>query len=79
VLASQCLNQRIAGERTLTKEVAAWRSTRNKTNAKAVWRFTTADARVKLKNLDPALQLIQATSLGLDARRDGSRRGRWCR
>jgi hypothetical protein len=28
---------------------------RNKNNAKAVWHFTTADARVKLKSLYPAL------------------------
>jgi hypothetical protein len=55
VLASQCLNRRIADEPAMKKEVAAWRSMRNKNNAKAVWHFTTADARVKLKSLYPAL------------------------
>lgn len=55
VLSTQCLNRRIADQRTLKKEVAAWRCHRNKNNAKAVWHFTTADARVKLKSLYPAL------------------------
>jgi len=35
--------------------VAAWRTRRNTHNAKANWHFTTADARVKLKSLYPAL------------------------
>ena len=40
---------------TLKTEVAAWRTRRNIHNAKANWHFTTADARVKLKSLYPAL------------------------
>ena len=55
VLSSQCLNRRIADAATLTSEAAAWVSRRNTHNAKANWRFTTADARVKLKSLYPAL------------------------
>jgi hypothetical protein len=55
VLSSQCLNRRIADAATLTSEVAAWASRRNIHNAKANWRFTTADARVKLKTLYPSL------------------------
>jgi len=35
--------------------VAAWESCRNKKHAKAVWQFTTTDARIKLKRLYPAL------------------------
>jgi hypothetical protein len=35
--------------------VDAWRTRRNTHNAKANWRLTTADARVKLKSLYPAL------------------------
>jgi len=35
--------------------VDAWRVRRNTHNAKANWHFTTADARVKLKSLYPAL------------------------
>ena len=55
VLSSQCLARRIADAATLTTQVAAWRTRRNTHNAKANWHFTTADARVKLKSLYPAL------------------------
>ncbi len=55
VLSSQCLARRIADAETLAKEVAAWRTRRNTNNAKANWHFTSADARVKLKSLYPAL------------------------
>jgi hypothetical protein len=39
----------------LIEEVAAWEAARNKNHAKADWQFTTADARLKLKRLYPAL------------------------
>ena len=55
VLSSQCLARRIADAATLTTQVAAWRTRRNTHNAKANWHFTTADARVKLKSLYPAI------------------------
>ena len=55
VLASQCLDRRIADRATLEREVSAWVARRNTHNAKANWHFTTADARVKLKSLYPAL------------------------
>jgi hypothetical protein len=55
VLSCQCLDRRIPDKETLTKEVAAWRNQRNKTNAKADWQFTTADARIRLKRLYPTL------------------------
>ena len=55
VLSSQCLARRIADAATLANEVAAWRKRRNTHNAKANWHFTSADARVKLKSLYPAL------------------------
>ena len=55
VLSSQCLARRIADAATLTSEVAAWRARRNTHHAKANWHFTSADARVKLKSLYPAL------------------------
>lgn len=55
VLASQCLARRIPERATLEKEVAAWTARRNSANVKADWHFTTADARVKLKNLYPAI------------------------
>jgi hypothetical protein len=54
-LASQCLNRRIPDKETLIGEVAAWENRRNNNHTKADWQFTTADARVKLKRLYPAI------------------------
>ena len=55
VLSSQCLDRRIPNARVLSREVDAWQQRRNTHNAKADWQFTTADARIKLKSLYPAL------------------------
>jgi hypothetical protein len=56
VLASQCLDRRIPDKETLSKEVAAWQDSRNENHTKANWRFTTADARIKLKYLYPRFE-----------------------
>jgi hypothetical protein len=53
VLASQCLNRRIADKQILAHEVNAWQDHRNTHHAKANWQFKTEDARVKLKRLYP--------------------------
>ena len=55
VLSSQCLDRRIPDQRVLKDEVEAWEADRNRKHAKANWQFTTADARVKLRRLYPAL------------------------
>jgi hypothetical protein len=55
ILAKQCLDRRIEDRATLEAEVSAWFAKRNSIHAKADWRFTTKDARVKLKSLYPAL------------------------
>ena len=55
VLTSQCLDRRIPDKTTLAEEVTAWQAHRNRHHAKADWQFTTADARVKLKRLYPAI------------------------
>ena len=55
VLASQCLDRRIPDKPTIIAEFAAWVRDRNKTHAVAEWRFTTNDARIKLKSLYPSL------------------------
>jgi DDE superfamily endonuclease len=55
VLSGQCLDRRIPDKQSLTEEVAAWEHARNKKHVKADWQFTTADARVKLKRLYPAM------------------------
>lgn len=57
VLTKQCLNRRIAEKSTLVREVTAWESARNTAECCIDWRFTTADARVKLKRLYPSIQL----------------------
>ena len=55
VLARQCLKRRIADQETLADETAAWEARRNAAEATVEWRFTTADARIKLKKLYPVL------------------------
>ena len=55
VLSGQCLDRRIPDKHTLIEEVAAWENDRNNAHAKADWQLTTADARVKLKRLYPAM------------------------
>jgi hypothetical protein len=55
ILARQCLARRIPDIETLDEHVLAWLQRRNKHNVKANWRFTTDNARIKLKNLYPVL------------------------
>lgn len=55
VLARQCTRRRMPEERSLVEEVRAWRDQRNAGEAQIDWRFTTADARIKLKHLYPKL------------------------
>jgi DDE superfamily endonuclease len=55
ILARQCLDRRIADRETLQRETAAWETERNRQAAKMQWRFTTADARIRLKHLYPTL------------------------
>ena len=54
VIAKQCLDRRIPDQPTLAAEVGAWQKDRNANHSKADWRFTTVDARIKLKRLYPA-------------------------
>src|SRR5712692_728335 len=55
VLSRQCLDQRIPDRSTLVDEVSAWGHDRNVKQSDIDWRFTTADARIKLKRLYPAM------------------------
>ncbi len=59
VLSRQCLDRRIPDQETLRTEVAAWETERNASNATVTWRFTTADARIKLKHLYPSIEPIK--------------------
>ncbi len=56
VLAAQCLDRRLPDRATLAGEAAAWQASRNADRRTINWRFTTADARIKLKHLYPALE-----------------------
>jgi hypothetical protein len=53
VLARQCLSRRIPDATSMAREVAAWEARRNRHQATIDWRFTTRDARIKLKRLYP--------------------------
>jgi hypothetical protein len=56
MLAQQCLDRRLADRATLEREVAAWQAARNRAGRGVNWRFTTEDARIKLKHLYPTTQ-----------------------
>ena len=54
ILGRQCLDRRIDNAEELTREVAAWEAARNASAAKVNWRFSTPDARIKLRKLYPS-------------------------
>jgi len=56
VLAGQCLDRRIGDSAELRREVTAWEADRNERQVGVNWRFTTTDARIKLRQLYPAIQ-----------------------
>ena len=56
VLTRQCLDRRIPDHDTLVQEVAAWEAARNTRQSTITWRFTTDDARIKLKHLYPSIK-----------------------
>jgi hypothetical protein len=55
VLSRQCLNRRIPDQAALQAQVAAWELQRNAAASTVKWRFTTADARIKLHRLYPTI------------------------
>ena len=54
VMNQQCLDRRLDDQNVVANEVAAWETQCNAEEAKVRWRFTVADARVKLKKLYPS-------------------------
>ena len=56
VMARQCLDRRIPDQGVLRREVEAWQGQRNRDAIRVDWRFTTEDARIKLKSLYPSIQ-----------------------
>jgi len=56
VLGRQCLNRRIEDLEAMRRQVAAWEEDRNERGIEVQRRFTTADARIKLRRLYPSVQ-----------------------
>ena len=56
VLVRQCLKRRLPDIETLEREVEAWCRNRNRLGASVGWRFTTEDARIKLRSLYPSVK-----------------------
>lgn len=55
LLSRQCMRDRMADREYLRQEVSAWVNNRNSVKSDMQWRFTTDDARIKLKHLYPTL------------------------
>ena len=55
VLHRQCLDRRIESAEEMERQVWAWQEDRNEREVGVQWRFTTADARVKLRKLYPTI------------------------
>lgn len=61
ILSRQCLDQRIPTQDILRREVKAWEEQRNARKVTTQWRFTTEDARIKLKRLYPKMPELDNT------------------
>ena len=55
VLSRQCLARRLPDSESVANEITAWTKDRNQNTASVDWRFSTEDARIKLKRLYPNL------------------------
>lgn len=55
-LSRQCLSRRIAQRDALQQQIEQWEFKRNSAGTAIDWRFTTQDARIKLRRLDPSIQ-----------------------
>ena len=63
VLSRQCLNRRLPDIETVRKEVTDWTTARNQASHTVDWRFTTEDARIKLKKLYPCISNNNDTAM----------------
>jgi hypothetical protein len=57
VLMNQCLSKHIATIEQVREETKCWQNYRNSKENKINWRFTTKDARIKLKKLYPSIHV----------------------
>jgi hypothetical protein len=54
ILSRQCIGKRrFASASAMDRAIESWESRRNQQRAGTNWRFTTKDARIKLKSLYP--------------------------
>jgi DDE superfamily endonuclease len=56
ILDRQCLDRRLEATTSVQKEVGAWETRRDAAKVTINWRFTIADARVKLKSVYPSIK-----------------------
>jgi hypothetical protein len=57
ILERQCLDRRLDAPEVVGAEVGPWEDRRNEAKATINWRFTVADARVKLKHVYPPIEI----------------------
>ena len=57
ILSRQCLGRRLEDAGAVQAEVGPWEAERNEAKVTINWRFTVADARVKLKNVYPSIEI----------------------
>jgi hypothetical protein len=57
ILHRQCLDRRLDAPAVVQEEVGSWEAERNEVKATINWRFTVADARVKLKHVYPSIEI----------------------
>lgn len=55
ILSRQCMNDYFESREQLKERIVPWERSRNEQQVGINWRFTTADARIKLKRLYPTL------------------------
>ena len=55
VLSRECLNRRIPDLKLLTSELSAWNDSHHLNSAPVNWRFTSPDARTRLRSLYPVV------------------------
>jgi hypothetical protein len=53
VLSRQCLDRRVGSAKELHRQLSAWQTQRNQDPGTVRWRFTTPDARIRLRHLYP--------------------------
>jgi transposase len=61
VLKRQCLKGRVPTLKAVEQKTSAWQDRRNEAQVTIDWRFTTDDARIKLKRLHPIVKVQESS------------------